>query len=395
MHRYKLLQLNVTANWGSTGKIAEGIGQAAMVRGWESAVAYGRMMNRSQSKLIKVGNQADVYLHYARHRFFDGEGLGSRNATKQLIEQINAYAPDIIHLHNLHDHWLNYPLLFEYLGTVDTPVVWTFHDCWAFTGGCAHFESSDCEKWTDHNCSGRCPQYKGWLVSKRERNFRLKHDLLVPISKRMTIVGVSDWITGYASKSFLKDCKFTTIHNGIDVGTFIQSNSSKESLILGVSNVWPPYKGLQDFIALRQKLPDDVKIILVGLTKRQIESLPMGITGMERTKNIHELVDLYSRASVFVNPTHNDTFPTVNLEALACGTPVVTYRTGGSPEAIDEDSGIVVEKGDVKSLSNAIMDVLGNPNKYRSDACRKRAALNFNKDIQFDKYIDLYESILS
>ncbi|MCM1235761.1 MAG: glycosyltransferase, partial [Ruminococcus flavefaciens] len=244
----KLLQLNVTANWGSTGKIAEGIGQAAISRGWESMIAYGRMMNPSQSRLIKVGNQKEVYLHYALNRFFDGEGLGSNAATKSFLEQIKEYAPDIIHLHNIHDHWFNYPLLFKYLATVNTPIVWTFHDCWAFTGGCAHFENIGCEKWKDSNCNGICPQHKGLLSSNRERNFRLKRDLLVPLSERITIVGVSDWITNYARRSFFKDSNFLTIHNGIDLTTFRQTNVPREKIILGVSNVWPPYKGLKDFI---------------------------------------------------------------------------------------------------------------------------------------------------
>ena len=144
MKKNKLLQLNVTANWGSTGKIAEGIGLAAMARGWESTIAYGRYMNPSQSKLIKVGTQADVYAHYAKARFLDGEGLGSKRATKKLIGQIKQITPDIIHLHNIHDHWLNYSILFEFLATIDTPIVWTFHDCWAFTGGCPHFENVNC-----------------------------------------------------------------------------------------------------------------------------------------------------------------------------------------------------------------------------------------------------------
>lgn len=147
MSRRKLFQLNVTANWGSTGKIAESIGLAAMRQGWESYVAYGRYSNPSQSKLIKVGSQLDVYAHFAEQTLFDNEGLASRRATRKLIQQIQQIQPDVVQLHNIHDHYLNYKTLFEYLNTTDIQVVWTFHDCWAFTGHCFHFVTKGCERW--------------------------------------------------------------------------------------------------------------------------------------------------------------------------------------------------------------------------------------------------------
>lgn len=390
----KLLQLNVTANWGSTGKIAEGIGLSAISRGWESSIAYGRYMNSSQSSLIKVGNQFDVYSHYARSKFLDGEGLGSKQATEDLIRKIIQLQPDIIHLHNIHDHWLNYPLLFEYLTTVDTPIVWTFHDCWAFTGGCPHFESVGCMKWRHEACNGRCT-----LSHKNaNRNYNLRLEKFSKIGPRLHIVTVSEWLANYVRQSMFSEigASISVINNGIDVeGAFRLFDQKKDLMILGVSNVWPEYKGLGDFIKLRDFLPEEIKIVLVGLTQKQIDGLPDGIKGITRTSNVEELADLYRSASVFVNPTHNDSFPTVNLEALACGTPVVTYRTGGSPEAVDANTGIVVEKGDVNGLKDAVLSVINNPDKYTSKACRDRAVTCFNKDIQFSKYIDLYEEILS
>lgn len=391
MHR--LLQLNVTANWGSTGKIAEGIGLAAMAHGWKSAIAYGRYMNPSQSQLIKVGNEADVYVHYARARFCDGEGLGSKRATRKLISEIEAIAPDIIQLHNIHDHWLNYPLLFEYLGAVDVPVVWTFHDCWAFTGGCPHFENISCYGWRDRECREKCPLKH----SHAARNLQLRHKVVNSIGSRLHIVTVSQWLANYVNQSFVNEAgaSVQVINNGIDVmSTFKIRDVDKRRLILGVSNVWPVYKGLADFIELRKVLPDDVDIVLVGLSQKQIDTLPYGIKGLRRTSSPTELAELYSQASVFVNPTRNDSFPTVNLEALACGTPVVTYRTGGSPEAIDENTGLVVEKGDVNGLAHAVQYVLDNPERFSRETCRNRAVENFNKDTQFDKYISLYDRIL-
>lgn len=387
-----LLQLNVTANWGSTGKIAEGIGLAAINRGWDSIIAYGRYMNPSHSQLIKVGSQADVYAHYLKTKLFDAEGLGSRHATKSLIKQIEDLCPDIIHLHNIHDHWLNYPLLFDYLNTIDTPIVWTFHDCWAFTGGCYHFENSGCYAWRTGACDSSCP-LKHKMAT---RNVAERHKAFSRIGDRLHIITVSKWLANYVSQSMFVGTRASVdiINNGIDINSVFRPAGKKEKMILGVSNVWPEYKGLGDFIKLREKLPEDVGMTLVGLNQKQIDLLPEGIRGITRTSNVEELANLYRRASVFVNPTYNDSFPTVNLEALACGTPVVTYRTGGSPEAIDENTGIVVEKGNISSLAESIIEVLNNPTKYSSQGCRKRAENHFNKNIQFGKYIDLYENIL-
>ena len=389
----KLLQLNVTANWGSTGKIAEGIGAMAIKRGWESAIAFGRYSNASQSELIRVGGKTDTYLHYAQHRLLDSEGLCSRRPTRQLIRRIKEWQPDVIHLHNIHDHWLNYPLLFEYLGSVNTPVVWTFHDCWAFTGGCAHFENAGCYKWKEEDCRGVCALHRKKAVTQ----FHLRKKLIGALGSRLTIVCVSDWLARYASQSFRgkAGANIQVIHNGINVNCPFQPDDElRKKMILGVSNVWPAYKGLGDFVELRKQLPDDVEICLVGLTQKQIESLPEGIRGIKRTSSIDELAELYRNAAVFVNPTHNDSFPTVNLEALACGTPVVTYRTGGSPEAVDEKTGIVVEKGNVVELADSVMKVIDNPAMFRSEDCRLRATREFDKDVQFGKYIDLYESVL-
>ncbi|MDE7160952.1 MAG: glycosyltransferase [Muribaculaceae bacterium] len=392
MKPHRVIHLNATANWGSTGKIAEGIGEVAMARGWESTIAYGRMMNPSTSNLIKTGDKADVYMHYARNRFLDGEGLGSRRATERLVREIENLSPDIIHLHNIHDHWLNYPVLFNYLQSVDTPVIWTFHDCWAFTGHCYHFEQAGCMKWRTH--CGDCPKKYSFAPDRSARNFDLKKKWFASLGKRLTIVGASEWISVYAAESMLKGSNVITIHNGVNTDVFMPGGE-KRRMILGVSNVWPPYKGLGDFCKLRKIIPADVEIVLVGLKDEQIKSLPEGITGMGRTRGVEELRDLYRQAAVFVNPTHNDTFPTVNIEALACGTPVVTYRTGGSPEAVDGDTGLVVEKGDVASLARAVMKVIDNPKDFSPENCRSRAVREFDMRRQFGRYVDLYDSLLN
>lgn len=389
----KLLQLNCTANWGSTGKIAEGIGLAAIARGWKSAIAFGRYSNPSQSHLIKVGSQKDVYLHYARHRLFNSEGLGSKKATLNLIKWISDYGPDIIHLHNIHDHWINYQLLADYLGSINTPVVWTFHDCWAFTGGCTYFDHPKCNKWMDH-CSN-CVQ-RGYAVDNSDRNFVVKRRLLSKFADRLTIVTVSHWLEMLCRKSFLKDIDIRLIHNGIDTEKFApRAKKNNKALIVGVASPWDKRKGLDDIKKLRALIPmEDIDIVLIGLNKRQISKLPEGITGLQRTQSISELAEWYSKGWAFVNATHSDNFPTVNLESLACGTPVITYNTGGSPEAIDHSTGLVIEQGNVEQLATAIISVCNGTHQFSSQECRKRAVDNFNQKTQFDKYIDLYQSLI-
>ena len=389
----KLLQLNVTGNWGSTGKIAEGIGLAAMRRGWESTVAFGRYVNPSASQLIKVGGQRDVYLHYARSRFLDGEGLGSRRATRALIGQIKELAPDIVQLHNIHDHWLNYPLLFEYLATTDTPVVWTFHDCWTFTGGCAYFDRVGCSKW-QNECE-KCP-CKHSFIDKSKKNFSLKRELLHPLRQRLHIIPVSNWLDNFLEDSFLSGCRSTVIHNGINLNSFkIVPYRRERPYVLGVALPWSARKGFDDVLKLRKLLSEEIDIVLVGLTEAQLKQLPEGVTGYLKTQNINQLIELYSGALALINPTYEDNFPTVNIEALACGTPVITYNTGGSPEAITQSTGIVVEQGNVKQMTDAVMQIINNPDQYSSTDCRKRAQECFDATKQFGKYIDLYESILS
>lgn len=392
----KLLQLNATANWGSTGKIAEGIGQAAIDRGWESYIAFGREYNQSASKLIKVGSQLDVYVHYAHSRFLNREGFGSRNATKQLIKQIINIGPDIIQLHNIHDHWLNYPLLFGYLATIDTPVFWTFHDCWGFTGGCFHFTEPNCDKWKI--LCKKCP-INNTFIAKTISNYLRKKELFNSLSGRLRIISVSNWLDSLVGKSFLSNNSHMVIHNGVDTELFKPTHNSslKEKLgldgknvLLGVSNVWSNHKGLSDFIELRKLLPDKYAIVLVGLKSNEIKCLPHGIIGIKRTDSVKDLVHLYSMANFVVSLSQAETFGMTLAEGLACGTPCISYNSSGTQEVISRDTGFLFQQGDVK----AINEILRHNPVFDSDICRQRALTLFNKDTQFNKYIDLYDSII-
>lgn len=392
----KLLQINVTANWGSTGKIAEQIGQTAIANGWKSYIAYSRYANDSYSKLIKIGGTLSIYWHVLIARLFDMAGLGSILTTIRLIKQIIAIEPDIVHLHNIHGYYINYKILFRYLNSTNIKVVWTFHDCWAFTGHCAHFVNAGCEKWKT-GCF-KCPLIKEYPKSlcfdRSLQNYQDKRKYFSSCNN-LTVVPVSEWIGVYAKESFFRGKVYNTIHNGVDLDLFTPSKESHldNSIfrILAVSSVWNEAKGLLDLFKLSEILPEDYKITIVGLNEKQIKLLPKRIVGIRRTQDLQELVSLYSSADVFVNPSYADTFPTVNLEALACGTPVVTYNTGGSPEAITAETGVVVPQGDIKALANAIVKMRYNP--LSSSACRKHAEQTFDKNKCFDKYMDLYDKL--
>ncbi len=363
-----------------------------MKKGWDSYIAYGRIANSSQSKLIKVGGKMNTYIHFAFNRLFDMEGRCSDHATKALVKQIAEIKPDVVQLHNIHDHFLNYRILFEYLNQSDIQVVWTFHDCWAFTGHCYHFVRHNCMKWQTE-CS-QCPQ-RNRFVDKSRENFLLKKSLFTA-NKNLTIVPCSEWMGGFVKRSFLKDKLIQVIHNGVDLNTFKVMEDCRKNddkfRIIAVSNVWLPYKGYYDIFKLRGMLSDDFEITMVGLKEEQLKELPKGICGITRTQNIQQLVELYNESDVLINPTYSDTFPTVNLEALACGTPVVTYRTGGSPEAVDIKTGMVIEQGNVTALANAIMWMREKPLSFED--CRKRAEMYFDKDKCFENYVKLYEDLL-
>ena len=299
-------------------------------------------------------------------------------------------------LHNIHDHYLNYRLLFEYLNKTEIKVVWTMHDCWAFTGHCSHFITKGCERWKT-DCFD-CPlqrEYPKTLFDRSKKNFTMKKNLF-GANNNLTIIACSEWIANFVRQSFLKNKSIRVINNGVDLNVFKNSASlctnKKIFQVLAVSNVWNKDKGFDDILNLRKKLSSEYEMTIVGVTKQQLNSLPQGLVGIERTQNVQELVALYSKADVFINPTYADNFPTVNLEALACGTPVITYRTGGSPEAIDERTGVVVEQGDVNGLVEAIYRMKEDP--LSSADCRIRAEKCFDKDKCFEKYVELYEKLI-
>lgn len=403
-----LIQISIEVNSGSVGRIAEQIGQVAMSHGWDSYITYARNHLPSKSKTIKIGTKWDVYWHGIMTRLFDRHCLHSTKATKKLIQQIEIIKPNIIQLHHIHGYFLNMEVLFKYLSSVSIPVVWIFHDCWAITGHCAYFDYVGCSKWRIQ-CRA-CVQKKmypgSFLLDRSSKNYQLKKELFTSV-RNMTIVAVSNWLGNIVSQSLLRQFPILVIQNGIDLELFSpQSNhniktmkdklglSEDSVVLLGVASTWDQRKGLTDFVQLYSIIPSKWKIVLVGLSKRQIKKLPMGIIGISRTENVKQLAELYSLATVFVNPTWEDTFPTTNLEALACGTPVITYRTGGSVESVTEEVGYVVEKGDVAAIKDCVNEILSKGEITYNDVCRNRAIALYNKNDRFEDYIKLYNRLI-
>ena len=397
----KLLQIDSCLGILSTGRITESIGELARANGWETYIAHGaRYVGNSEMISYQVSSKVEEYVHYGKSLLFDMHGLGSVSGTKRLVQWIDGIKPDIIHLHCIHGYYLNYKILFEYLNKINIPIVWTFHDCWAFTGHCAYFDSIECIQWKSEcsNCRLKRDYPKTILKERVNANFKLKK-LLFTSCQNITIISVSFWLENLVKQSFWRNNKVKTIHNGLDLNVFKPYIVNKEHyglenkfVILGVAAIWDKRKGLDDFIYLSKILDDSFSIVLVGLDDNQIKDLPYNIIGIKRTNSVQELAMLYSLADVFINPTYSDNFPTTNIEALACGTPVITYDTGGSPEAIDIKTGRVVPLGDVRALVEEIKKLKLNP--LSSDACRLRAERLYDKNERFMDYIKLYEELL-
>lgn len=401
----KILQINTTINSGSTGRIAEDIGCVLLENGHESFIAFGRGDKESKSTKIKIGTQKDVNRHGVLTLLTDRHGFGSKKATIELVKEIDKISPDVIGLHNIHGYYVNIEILFNYITQKNIPVIWTLHDCWSFTGHCTYFDSVGCEKWKTQ-CE-KCPKTKMYPKSigldNSFKNFNDKKRIFNQI-KNLQIVTPSHWLKDLVRQSFLRHPAMC-IHNGIDLNQFkpilrIESLKQKRRLInkkiiLGVASIWDERKGLKDFFELRNMLNKDMVIVLIGLSQKQQSILPTGILGIPRTESIQELVMWYSAADVFVNPTYQDNFPTTNIEALACGTPVITYNTGGSPEAIDLHTGEIISKGDTSSLKAAVTDWCTTKNRdHTREKCRARAVQLFNKEDRYLDYLHLYEQMI-
>lgn len=360
----KVLFINSVCGIGSTGRICTDLANEFEARGDEVKIAYGRagfVPEPFRRFAVRIGTDKDVKLHALKTRLTDRHGLGSKCATKRFLKWAEEYNPDLLWLHNLHGYYLNYELLFAWIKKhPEMQVKWTLHDCWAFTGHCAHFSTVNCLQWQT-KCL-RCPQkarYPASLHDGCRENFNRKKAAFSGV-KSMTLIVPSNWLANLVKQSFLKDYPVEVRYNTINTNIFKPTESDfrkrhdlqNKKIILGVASEWSERKGLNDFLKLASLLDNSYAIVLVGLNKKQIRQLPANVLGIERTANAKELAGIYTAADIFLNLTYEDNYPTVNLESQACGTPCITYRTGGSVESVPKEN--VVEQGNIEQVLETI-----------------------------------------
>ena len=386
-----VVQINATCSSGSTGKICVSVSKLLTENGIENYILYNNGISDYELSL-RCSTDFQIKAAALESRVMGNWGFEGRAATKKLISELERIDPDIVHLHNLHSHGCNLSKLFIWLKQRNKKVYWTFHDCWAFTGYCMHYEMTGCERWKSE-CA-RCPQKKAfsWIFDRSGELQRKKKELFSGVD--LTIITPSNWLADQVKESFLRGCPVRVIHNGINLDTFKPASSdfadkyniSGNRIVLGVSMIWSERKGIDVFNRLAKHLPENYRIVLIGSVDNSV--IADNIISIKRTANQKELAQIYSAADVFVNPTREDTFPTVNLESLACGTPVITFNTGGSPECIDDTCGSVVDKNDVDALEREIIRIC-EEKPYSSKSCVDRAKL-FDSKEKFSEYLNLY-----
>lgn len=390
----KIVQINSTYGIGSTGKICRDISELLTDKGVENYTLY-TIGNSDALNAIKCSDRIYVKLQALKSRILGNYGFNSLNSTKKIISELDRIKPDIVHIHNIHSHDCNLEMLFDYLKSSRKKLIWTFHDCWAFTGYCPHFHMARCVKW-ENECNN-CPLFRNYsfFADRSKMLFQKKRELFHDLD--LTIVTPSKWLAGLVKKSFLKNYPVRVINNGIDLDVFKPTKNdfrskynirSDKHIILGVAFDWGERKGFDVFVQLAKRLNSDkFQIVLVGTNDKIDKVLPQNIISVHRTQNQRELAGIYSEADLFVNPTREDNYPTVNMEAIACGTPVLSFNTGGSPEIIDETCGSIVEVDDIDTLENEIIRIC-EMKPYSFEMCLTKAK-TFDKNVKYAELIDL------
>lgn len=394
----KVLQINIFGNL-STGRIAVDLYHTLNEAGYEGMIAFARNKIAEGVPHIKIGHKLNVYVDGIMTRLTDRAGTFSKSATKRLINDIIEYNPDIIHLHNLHGYYINIDILFDYLKSCGKPVVWTLHDCWAYTGHCCYYTMVGCDKWKT-GCY-KCEQLKSYpasYVDNSKWNYKKKKDLFLGLPN-LTLVTVSKWLANEVKQSFLKDIPLEVIYNGIDTSVFKPTDSDFRSkyklenkfIILGVASTWDTRKGLSDFIELAGMLDKYCKIVLIGVTNKERERLPENVIGIPRTESIEELAGIYTAADVYFNASVEETFGLPTIEAMSCGTPAIVYNATSLPEVLDLNNGWVVEPHRLYDVINIIERIRGGLEIKKEI---REHALKYEKSKQYNNYIELYKKII-
>jgi len=401
----KLLQIDSCLGVGSTGRITENIGKLARSEGWDTYIMHGaRYTGKSEMISLPIVSRLQEYMHISGSILFDKHGLFSTSETKRAIQLIRQINPDIIQLHCIHGYYLNYKVLFVFLAELNIPIVWTFHDCWAFTGHCGHFVHANCNKWKSgcYSCPLLGDYPKSLYFDNSQKTWLLKKDLFSRL-KNITIITVSQWLDDITSESFFSKKAHFCIYNGIDTKVFVSKstnlrekyNLKKKIVLVAAATAWNNAKGLNDYFELCEKLPSECKLVLIGLSENQIKSLTKNIIGLPKTNNTNDLAEWYSEADVVMNLSYAETFGLTTVEGMACGTPGIVYNCTASPELITPETGFIIEPGDIDGILNAIETIKSKGKQFYSEACRIRAVSYFDQNKQFSEYIKLYKDLLN
>lgn len=393
----KVVQINTVCGTGSTGKICVGISQILCDSNVENYVLYAHG-GSTYSYGLKCSERF-LKIQALRSRVLGNYGFNSKKTTEKLIQELEQISPDVVHLHNLHGHNVHLEMLFSYLKKSKVKIVWTFHDCWAFTAYCPYYDLSNCEKWKT-GCN-KCTEYKkySWFFDRSYDLYKKKKELFSDID--LTIITPSRWLADQVRQSFLKNHEVKVINNGIDLTLFSPHESNfrkkynikEKFIVLGVAFNWEVRKGIDVFIELSKRLDERFQIVLVGTDDKVDQQLPANIISIHRTNNQTELAEIYTAATVFVNPTREENFPTTHIESLACGTPVITFDTGGSKEMLSETSGCVVGKDDIDTLEKRIIEACC-AGVYSKEACVAQA-IRFRAEDKFLEYLSLYYGLVN
>jgi putative colanic acid biosynthesis glycosyltransferase len=393
----KVVQIN-TFSYKATGTIMMNLHKLMQEKEIDSYVIWGRGRETENDHEISIEDGFGIKFHGVYTRITDKTGFASKRATRELVEKLQQIKPDIIHLHNIHGYYLNIEMLFQYIKFEKIKVVWTLHDCWPFTGHCTHFDYVGCEKWKTgcYNCSQKNAYPSSKLFDNSKWNYKKKKELFSDIE--MTIVPVSGWLSNKVNESFLSSNSVKVIYNGIDLDIFRPRKSQfKEEhglmdkiVLLGVASDWGEKKGLYDFIELSKMLPNNYQIVLVGLSNSQLRMLPINIIGLNRAKDVEDLVKIYNAADIFLNLSVEETMGMTSLEAMACGKPVIVYDATALPEIIPNKCGVKIQKRNLQELKEILVN--WKTYDFNEEDCIQNA-VNFDKNIKFNQYIDLYRRL--
>ena len=395
----KLIQINTVCN-GSTGNIMRQIQIAAIEEGYEASSFYGRRKGYSDLPCERFGSFFGFWAHVIWTTITDRQGLGSYFSTKKMVNRLKIVKPDIIHMHNIHGYYLNYPILFKYLREeFEGKIIWTFHDCWPLTGHCPYFTIKKCDRWKKqcHKCPNKNNYPISWFIDASEYNYKLKKKIFTNL-ENMIITTPSQWMKDNIEQSFFKDMNTVVVPNGIDLNMFYPREKcdavqkynipKHKKMILGVASIWEERKGLSTFINLAKEVQENYVIVLVGLNRHQVKQMLPNMIGIERTENQNDLAELYSRADVFLNPSEEESFSLVTIEAMACGTPVVALDSSAVKELVNEKNGVVLHEPNIKDYLNAI-SICGKKKKNAKDICE--SVQKYSSKNMTDAILNIYK----